>query len=136
MFIYRQAFRLYTFIIGCFLLTLPLSLQGQTSTDQAHQQATLAISGQFLFSANQDNIFFNLGGSGIQLKINHTTVSANFLPSLRYNFDTEKLSPTLGFGPQVLLKNGIIFGTPLYYINNQWIITFGLGYKWSASKKN
>ncbi|MDZ7646583.1 MAG: hypothetical protein U5K54_05055 [Cytophagales bacterium] len=67
-------------------------------------------------SGNLENLFLNFGGGGLNLKMKSSALSVNFLPSLRYNFNTEKVSPTLGFGPQWYFKNRLIIGMPLYYL--------------------
>lgn len=49
---------------------------------------------------NQDVVFLNLGGSGIDFKVKESVWSINFLPSLIYTFKDTKAIPALGFGPQ------------------------------------
>jgi len=82
-----------------------------------------------MVGGNQDELFFNLGGSGVTLKMKQSALSINFLPSLNYNIRDKKLIPALGVGPQFYFKNSIIIGAPLFYTYNRWHITFGIGYR-------
>lgn len=86
-----------------------------------------------MLSTDFDNIFYNMGGGGIAFTKSNVAFSINFLPSLRYNFDSEKLTPTLGIGPQVHLRDRWIIGMPVYYIENSWKVSIGVGYKFHLS---
>lgn len=70
-----------------------------------------------------------MGGGGISMHFTDAAISINFLPSLRYNFEANKISPTLGFGPQLKLKQRFLIGIPFYYIDNAWTASIGVGYK-------
>jgi len=72
---------------------------------------------------------FQCSTGGLSVKSNKMALSINFLPSLRYNFDTNKITPALGIGPQLRVKERILIGMPVYYLENQWQLSFGIGYK-------
>ena len=93
----------------------------------------ITMGGQLMVSTDGDNLFYNMGGGGTFARYRQVAVSINFLPSLRYNFDTEKFTPLLGLGLQLHIKERIIIGMPLYYINDQWRASFGVGYKFLLS---
>ncbi len=118
------------------LLIMSISLMslGQTSDSKGDAKLTMAITGQLMISGNTENLFLNFGGGGLTMKVKSSAVSINFLPSLRYNFETEKISPTLGFGPQWYFRNKLIIGVPLYYLEGTWKASFGIGYKFPVAK--
>ncbi len=116
------------------MMSMSLISLGQASDSKGDAKLTVAITGQLMVSGNKDNLFFNMGGGGLTLKIKTSAVSVNFLPSLRYNFVTAKITPILGFGPQWYIKNKFIIGVPFYYLEGKWNATFGIGYKLPVSK--
>ncbi len=116
------------------IMSTSLLSVGQVSDSKGDGKLTIAITGQLMVSGNKDNLFFNMGGGGLTLKIKSSALSVNFFPSLRYNFDTEKVTPNLGFGPQWYFKNKLIIGLPLYYLEGAWKASFGVGYKFPLVK--
>lgn len=127
--------RLTKLLIILFLVIICTTrLQAQTADERIKSHAALAITGQMMLSGNNENLFFNFGGGGLTMKVKASAISINFLPSLRYNFGTEKISPTLGFGPQWYFRNKLIIGMPLYYLEGTWKASFGIGYKFPVAK--
>lgn len=106
--------------------------QEQSATKRSFA-SELTMGGQFMVSTDGDNLFYNMGGGGTFVRFRQVALSVNFLPSVRYNFDSEKLTPLLGLGLQFHIKERIIIGMPLYYINDEWRASFGLGYKFLLS---
>lgn len=121
-------------IILFLLITSITRLQAQVADERGKTHAAFAIAGQLMVSGNNENLFLNFGGGGLTMRVKASVASINFLPSLRYNFATEKISPTLGFGPQWYFKNKLIIGMPLYYLEGNWKASFGIGYKLPVNK--
>ena len=82
-------------VVICMLLT---NAFGQTE-EKKEFKSGLSFGGQAILSTDFDNLFYNMAGGGISLSKGDLAFSVNVLPSLRYDFDTEKVTPTLGFGP-------------------------------------
>lgn len=91
-----------------------------------------SISGQVMIGGNKDELFFNLGGSGVTLNMKQSALSINFLPSLNYNINEKKVIPALGIGPQFYFKNSMIISAPLFYTYNQWHVTLGIGCRFNS----
>ena len=117
-------------LLICFIGLIPMKkLYSQTEPVRKEVNSSISFGGQVMMSANDGNLFFNMGGGGIQLKGKTVAGSINFLPSLRYNFSSEKVTPVLGIGPQIHIKERLIIGMPIYYLENNWRVSFGIGYK-------
>lgn len=116
-----------------FLLTFCIYVTGfcQVEESKKRTDTSITLGGQMMISGNAKNIFYNMGGGGISIKFNKVALSVNFLPSLRYQFETDKITPALGFGPQLKLKERILFGMPIYYFDNRWSASVGIGYKFA-----
>lgn len=114
----------------CFIGLAPMKeLYGQTDPSKKEVGSAISFGGQMMISVNDGNLFYNMGGGGISLRSRKLAGSINFLPSLRYNFSTEKVTPVLGIGPQIQIKERLIIGMPVYYLENSWRASFGIGYK-------
>lgn len=101
----------------------------QNETKKRNSDSGITLGGQMMISGNAQNLFYNMGGGGISLSSNKISLSVNFLPSLRYNFETTKITPVLGVGPQLKLKERILIGVPVYYLENNWTASIGIGFK-------
>lgn len=121
-------------LILILIMSISLMSPGQASDSKGEAKLTMAITGQLMISGNTENLFLNFGGGGLTMKVKSSAVSINFLPSLRYNFGADKISPTLGFGPQWYFRNKLIIGMPLYYLEGTWKASFGIGYKFPVAK--
>lgn len=104
-------------------------LYGQAEPARKDVGSAISFGGQVMISANDGDLFYNMGGGGITLKNRTMAGSINFLPSLRYNFNTEKVTPVLGIGPQIHIRERLLIGMPVYYLENSWKVSFGIGYK-------
>ena len=95
---------------------------------------TIEISGQIGVSyskfQSKNQLFVNFGGPSIKTTIKNKSIAISMYPSLKYEFETTRLTPMLGVGLQISHKK-IILLTPCYYIptQNVWLGTIGLGYK-------
>ncbi len=120
-----------------FMVLVALSLTSvyaqERGTEKRSFASEITMGGQFMVSTDGDNLFYNMGGGGTFVRFRQVALSVNFLPSLRYNFDSEKFTPLLGLGLQFHIKERIIIGMPLYFINDEWRASFGLGYKFLLS---
>lgn len=111
-------------LVACVNSTL-----AQENEQKKPMSPSFTLGGQAMLSANDDSMFFNMGGGGIALTSKSTTVSVNFFPSLRYQFSTTRLTPVLGIGPQLYLRHRLIIGMPIYYTESKWNLSVGIGYK-------
>ncbi|MGE0588669.1 MAG: hypothetical protein AB7O48_08850 [Cyclobacteriaceae bacterium] len=120
-----------------FCVYLAISNVAYTQTESVSKGRSdipvLDVGGQAMLSLNNDHLFFNMGGGGLSVRSTRFAISVNFLPSLRYEFDTDRITPTLGIGPHLHLNNRLIIGMPVYYYSDQWHPTFGVGYKFQRA---
>ncbi len=85
-----------SYIVILILLVGSTHVFGQEKVKTKEFNSGFSFGGQFMLSTDFNNIFYNMGGGGIAVTNSNVSISLNFLPSLRYNFDAEKLTPTLG----------------------------------------
>ena len=121
------------YLILVMILAAASGYAQETRSEKRSFTSEITMGGQFMVSTDGDNLFYNMGGGGTFARYRQAALSVNFLPSLRYNFDSEKFTPLLGIGLQFHIKERIIIGMPLYFVNDRWRASFGLGYKFLLS---
>lgn len=115
--------------LSILLLTFTLTTGLSQTNEPTKTNASVSLGGQLMISGNTKDLFYNMGGGGISMQFTDAAISINFLPSLRYHFETHIVSPVLGFGPQLKLKERFLIGIPFYYNDNAWTASIGVGYK-------
>lgn len=119
-----------------FSIWILFSIKGFSQTNETKSDKKIAfdITGQAGVSYakyhKNDNLFFNMGGPTLKFAVNKINIGFSMYPTLRYEFQTKKCTPTLGTGFSVNYKKVVLL-FPMYYMpaNNVWVTTVGLAYK-------
>lgn len=127
-----QLKRWITGLVFCFNLSIS---QAQDSLQQSQsKKIEIQLEGMIAFSLGNDFYSMNVGGPALFLQLNKKIkIGIAAMPSL-YILEG-KLGARLGVSPRIDVKNWV-FIAPFFHReqNNQWISSFGIGYKFHSKK--